>query len=51
LDKQRELLSDASKNAHLKIQTDNLTKEEVCQKVIKFLEKRNNSGENKSKGY
>jgi len=48
LDNQKKLLSDAYQNADLIIETDNLTKEEVCQKVIKYLEKRSSNEQNYS---
>jgi|SRR6056297_1210924 len=39
LDNQKELLSDAFKHADIKVETDNLSKEEVCQRIIDYLKK------------
>ncbi|MFP4457440.1 MAG: hypothetical protein ACLFPS_07255 [Clostridia bacterium] len=48
LDSQRMLLEDAHKHADLRIVTNNLSKEEVCEMVIKYLEKSDNSEKNNS---
>lgn len=48
LDNQRKLLENAHKHADLRIVTNNLSKEEVCEIVIKYLEKSENSGKNNS---